>query len=584
LGRRCCSWDENIGEKMTDQQPFSILPGITGDFQKSWKTAGIPSTEPHSEYLGNYVCAGPADAVGVERGSNQQIEINFTGAPGTASGLYFALTFQLLKWQYNVTKVDEWIEVSPTHREYYERTLATKSSLEATIKEGLRSAAQAVADYELVKHDLRKYREIMDYFAAVEIAKKESDKEKRKAKMLSAEHVLKSMFMDQVDVHTQQLSLIEMARNRWPTIMSDFYALSGEDDTVEGIMKNLGISRAEAVVLKSKNTLFREWLKLFGQTVRDRYEMLLGLVAARKKSIEEYQEWIKPYISRYKSMKVGHERPEERKRAVTAFADLTGQASFSNSIRLWAFKPYRAAEYKKAPHVKTGEHGKFQIDPYDSWAKMFIKDPKRGLASIYPWLLNKGKKGDMADEIVDELKSAWQSSKIPGLDASELYYVLFEIDVMRLGLRLQVGELEDITFNIKTWVLSQNIMLVKQVERVCMEREIERYIEEMLGVKRDDKSMSEIMKTDYEDLFGKPEEKKPNELKKLMTELGEAVAGVKKAGGEAGKALGSHKGMFIKNGPYESDFAERITKQYLIPSGRMFGNITGLLMNKMGVG
>ena len=55
-------------------------------------------------------------------------------------------------------------------------------------------------------------------------------------------------------------------------------------------------------------------------------------------------------------------------------------------------------------------------------------------------------------------------------------------------------------------------------------------------------------------------------------------------GKKVGKALGAHKGKFIKPGPYESDFNERITKHYLIPSGRMLGGLIVLLLNKMGAG
>src|SRR3990172_4364169 len=116
--------------------------------------------------LGLFVCIGPEDSPGIEENANQLIELNFTGKPGTASSLYFTLFAQLPNWGWNVVKVDEWIEVSPTHREYYDRTVATKQMLESTIKTGLATAAQSVADYELMVHDLRKYKEIMGYFAS----------------------------------------------------------------------------------------------------------------------------------------------------------------------------------------------------------------------------------------------------------------------------------------------------------------------------------------------------------------------------------------------------------------------------------
>jgi len=189
----------------------------------------------------------------------------------------------------------------------------------------------------------------------------------------------------------------------------------------------------------------------------------------------------------------------------------------------------------------------------------------------------------VADNIVAGIKKGWNSAN--SLDPNELYYVLFEIDVLRLGLRLPVGELEDITFTMKTWLMSQNIMLVKLVERECKEREVERYIEEMLGVKKDEKPIGDLIKGEFPDIFGtKKEEKKPNELQNIANEIKGAMAGVGKMGGAIGKAWGNESGRFVKAGPYETDFNERLTKQYLIPSGRMLGSLSGLLLSKMGVG
>jgi hypothetical protein len=39
-------------------------------------------------------------------------------------------------------------------------------------------------------------------------------------------------------------------------------------------------------VLKTKNDLFREWLKIFGRAVQERYERLTGITVARKRSVE----------------------------------------------------------------------------------------------------------------------------------------------------------------------------------------------------------------------------------------------------------------------------------------------------------
>src|SRR3989338_5931805 len=106
-------------------------------------------------WLGHVVVAGPFEA---------RQAIDFTGPPGSVAGIYYSLTFQLGKWEYQVHKADEWIEVSPVHAQYYQITQKQKEELEARIKQGLGSISQMIADWELVRHDERKYREFLNYF------------------------------------------------------------------------------------------------------------------------------------------------------------------------------------------------------------------------------------------------------------------------------------------------------------------------------------------------------------------------------------------------------------------------------------
>jgi len=266
--------------------------------------------------IGLFLCVGPTKAPGVETESNHMISLNFTGKPGTAAGLYYDLVFQLPNWGFNVSKADEWIEVSPTHKEYYDRTVSTKQMLEGAIKTGLTSAAAAVSDFELMNHDLRRYKEILNYFAAKD------------------EHSLKVMFIDYVDVHTdlpgQPISLRTSAA-RWPTIIADFIKLKDEDTDPDQIAKKLNISKAEAVILTTKNKLYKQWKDLFGKTARERYELLKGLVEGRKKTINEYREWLKPYLARFKMTRLGGERPRVRADTLKSFADITGMATFWKS-------------------------------------------------------------------------------------------------------------------------------------------------------------------------------------------------------------------------------------------------------------
>ncbi len=539
--------------------------------------------------LGIFLCAGPTQPVGREEESNQILELNFTGRPGTASNIYQSLVFQLPKWGWWLEKADEWIEVSPTHKEYYERTVATKQMLESTIKTGLTSAAQAVADFELMNHDIRRYKEIMKYF-------EEKD-----------EHSLRAMFVDQVDVHTdlpgQPMSLRSIA-TRWPTIIADFMKLTEKDLKPEDIAKKLDVSKAEAVILATKNRLYLKWKEFFGNAVRERYKLLLGLVKSRKKSIDEYRKWLKPYIARFKMTKLGTEESKIRAKILRLPYEPTGVAAFANGIRLFAWKPLKRVEFRKPAAEMRGE---FIFNPYDDFVREnFILDPFKGLASLYPWLRNERKycpkckeyypsgtiecekcgsinllSKTVADEIVEkEILPAWKRREM-NLDPFELYYIFLDIDVLRIGFRIPVGEIEDITFTCRNFVISQNVLLVKLLELKCRDKELERYIDEMLGIRSEEKDISEILREEFPELFGK--EKELSERKKFLKGLRE----IRKSYSDFFKSLKLPKLkslMFIKPGPYERDFKDRIPKVYLAPAAEEFFSIMDFLKSKMGVG
>ena len=549
----------------------------------------VPASHPKAPHLGLFLCSGPTKPPGVEGSVNQTIDLNFTGKPGEASSIYYSLFFQLPKWGWNVVKADEWIEVSPTHREYYDRTASTKQMLESTIKTGLAAAAQSVADYELMAHDLRKYKEVLSYFA-------EGD-----------EHVLRSMFVDQVDIHTdmpgQPLSMRAIAP-RWPTIIADFLSLTDEDTDIDKVVKKINISRAEAVILVTKNKLYMEWKKMFLDAAKTRYQTIRGLVEGRRKSIQEYRNWLKPYIARFRMTRLGGERPNVRADTLKSFVDITGMATFSNEVRLFAWKPFRVAEVRK-PGTEVKDD--FALYPYDEYTRENLIIGDDGLAKLYPWLRNERvycvdcKKfypsgilqcpnprcgslnlinRTLADEIVEtEILKSWKNME-NGLDPYELYYMFLDFDVFRVGTRLPVGEIEDITFLIKNFTISQNVLLVKLLELRCREIELEHYIDEMLGMRVEDRKLDEILTADFPQF---KETKELGEYKKLVKSLRDtsnAYTGfLKKMKTPKMKNL-----MFLKQGKYERDFKDRITKNYLKPAGAQYGAIVGFIKSLMGVG
>ncbi|MFQ6009768.1 MAG: hypothetical protein ACE5J7_01455 [Candidatus Aenigmatarchaeota archaeon] len=559
---------------MVDKPIFDIIPPEKRSGIPSKK--GLPVTGPDSPYLGTYVLVGPINSPGKEESANQCVMLNMTAAPGVASALYYSLVFQLGKWGYSVMKADDWIEVSPAHAEMYQRIMAQKGELERIIKGGLVSAAEAVSHYELVKHDLRKYKEIMDYFAAKD------------------EHTLRAMFIDNVDVHTDVQGQAPVALRsiapRWPTIISDFMKLGDEDIDPDKIAKKLDVSKAEGVVLATKNRLYIEWKKLFSETVKERYASLKSMAEARKKTVTEYKQWLKPYITKYKIMKTAHESPAGRSGSLSSYADITGQRTFANGIRIWAWKSFKAIEARKPALERVGE---FVYDPYDDYVRRnLVLNNKTGLASIYPWLLNKvpeehfkpGVVECEADHIVqNEIKKHWIAGK-HGLDPNMLYYMFFDFEIDRVGSVLPIGELEDITFTIKTYLMSQNIMLVKLLEMKCRERELEHYLDEIVGLTVEKRPVEEVIKKEYPELFGIKRELTP--LQKIGEEwkaLGREFKGFFAPLGKISPTP-EKRGFFVKPGPYEREFRQRLSKQYLTPMGEKFATVAGFLKDKMGVG
>jgi hypothetical protein len=543
--------------------------------------------EPNLPNFGYYVCILPTQPPTIEESDNKGISINYTGKPGTASSIYYALFIQLGKWGWQVAKADETIEVSPTHKEYYERTVATKQMLESTIKTGLASAAQSVADYEFMSHDLRKYKEILGYFNAKD------------------EHSLKAMFVDQVDVHTdsagQPVSMRSIAP-RWPTIIADFMRLSDEDVDIKKVQDKLGISKAEAVILVTKNKLYKNWKEFFKKTAMERYKMLKGMVEARRKTIDEYREWLKPYVARFKMTKIGGERTLGRKSTLESFADVTGMSTFKNSVKVFTWRVLRTAEFKK-PASELKKEG-FAVYPYDDWFREnLILNEDKGLAKIYPWL-NEDRKfcpackkyfpaeiiecpqchsinlkeKKYADQIVEGILEKWKKRQM-GLDPYELYYLFLDYDITRLGTRLPSGELEDITFDIRTCVISQNVLLLKLLELECRSLELERYIDEMLGIKSQNRDIKDIVAEEFPVLFPKPE---LSGYKQYMKDLGESFDAYTSIFRKI-RLPKFAKIRFFKPGPYEKEFRERITKQYSTVAGSNFIGVVDFLKGKMGV-
>ena len=494
--------------------------------------------------------AGPAVWLSPE---NQSIQIDYTTPMGACSNLFYSLIFQMPKWGFSMAKVDEWMTVTPTHVDAYNLTIAQKQKLEGSIKAGLASIAQAVSDYELISHDYRRYREIFDYFV-----KGESD-----------EHVLRSLFIDRVDAFTgENYSLVTMAR-RWPTIITDFIRMRADIDNVDHIRQELDVSAAEATILKTKNELYKEWKLMFKPVVEQRLMRFKSMMDARKKSVEQYKKWLKPYVSRHKMMKDSLEESPAGERTNRFMTPGFGQAVGSTGIRLWAWKPFITEEVQRPEAFAEQKKGKadFALDPYDDWVKDKLP-------------LFKQKYGvEITDEIVENVKKAavgGQRPHVPQMDPNEPYYLLFDITLDRSIIRTaqpEGGDIEDMMFApLQTWILSQNVLLLYLIELEAIKMSFEKEIDEIIGVQDNNE---ETLNNLRDEIMGKKEQKKAG-----IKDLVHAAGSAKNTTVNAFKPFSKY---LFRPGPYESNFKERLTKVYMVGSGQQFGIFVNWIKGKMGV-
>ncbi|MBI4174049.1 MAG: hypothetical protein HY517_00250 [Candidatus Aenigmarchaeota archaeon] len=525
---------------------------------------------PKGEWLGHVIAAGPFEA---------HVQLDFTGPPGSVSGIYYSLFFQLGKWEYLVQKRDEWIEVSPVHAQYYQLTQKQKEELEGRIKQGLVSVSQSVADMELLMHDRRRYHEFLHYLGyrtpselkkmdkklekqeeghqhvneeMDEICLKEDDDEdERKTREKRTDnHSLKAVFIDQVDMHTGEGISMRSIVSRWPTLITDFMRMSDDDMDPDKVKDNLQVSKAEAVVLITKNKLYQEWKRIFGPEIKNRYITINELAGARKKSVDEYKEWLKPFIARHRLIKEGLASPGNRGSMLTSFITTGGTATSSSKIKLWVWKDFLVPELYKGGSEDTGKLRLYEkLRPDDDWTmKHLIFNKKYGIVNRYPWITEEWVR-EKAKEMRD--KDRWFTFQKP-------YYSFFEITLSKTNIRMPTGdEMEDGVFDINMFCMSENALFAKLLELKAEQEEMEQHVNKLLGV-------SKPLRGTVPKYYHAKE--KENAVSKALGKLSMSMS-------------------FAKNhGPYERDFADRLTKIYFARiAGERYGPIVNFIKMKMGM-
>lgn len=550
--------------------------GIVG--RTPWDRYINPWPGARAKWLGKALLIQPLD---------QYVTLNPTMPLGSFQNLYYGTIGFLTSSEFLVKKVDEWIEVSPVHKAYHDLVLGEKEKIEIKIKTVLDDMVKHVSDLELLEHDLRRYKEFLDY-----IEKKD-------------EHSLKAIFIDQVDFYAGEgapgrLSMSFMQQqNIFPTIIQDFYEMTSEED-LDKKERLRGLPKVEKDMLRTKWRAYQEWKSLFGSEVKKRYERLRELAESKRAIVEQTREWIKPYIARHKLLEEGLSRPSIRKEAKSSIWHIVGEQTSEEVITLWAWKQFEPEEFFKTPGEILALKN---IRPDDEWTKKhLIFHEELGLKQRYPWITEKWVENAIKDIMEkDDLMLARRR-----VERRYLYYSFLEIIFDKRTLRTPQGkEIEDIDIIVRCYLMSQNVLLVKLLELKAKEDEFEMYINKLLGLEsklENERLRKELMGMKKEDKIRYLSRNFPKlndaGIKSKLESVGEKVDiedirkyMIKKKKNfyepliKAWDKFSNFFGInfkFIKSGPYEKDFESRITKFYLVGTGRYaYGPLIGFLKSNI---
>lgn len=567
--------------------------------------------------------------------------LDFTFPLGGGTGVVYGILFQLGKWGYDVFRTNNSITVTPMFTEYYQKTIEEKRKLEEQMKAGFASLTTAIGDYELLAHDLRKYKEYLDYFKDIETAKNELEDARRKKdkkkieeaeeKLKRAKHVLRAMFVDMVDAHTGEGISMKTIAVRWPTIITDFMSLTEDYDDPKEIRKALrdGISMAEATILATKCKLFKEWLTYFYDVVKERYARLKSMTEARKKSIEEYREAMKPLITRYKEINDMTTAPFLK---TLHFFRPDSQAISIDSTTIWAWRPFISPDIFR-PARGGYDRVTFKEAGFYNLAKYYIKgrtkeekEKEREKIILQIKELEKEEKTvpllpalpiidrpliaiirqieleydvEITPRILYQKIKELSNRFVPPDLASPTkagirwpfspYFIFVEMNIDRTVIKLPSGDtIEDIWIEpLKTYNSTQNIILGRILELWAKTQKSEREVELLLGIKIEQNNkfieMEDIGKEDYPEIFSKKDKVEPkknlsipkNSFSESIEDLGLKISEfLRKFGIDA---------RFFYAGPYEKLMSERMSKMMQLGPGRTHGTITEYLKKAAGV-
>jgi len=212
--------------------------------------------------------------------------------------------------------------------------------------------------------------------------------------------------------------------------------------------------------------------------------------------------------------------------------------------------------------IGKGAGKKFVIDPYDD----HVKEWKAKIEKHY--------NVKISDEEVQKKLQQWVNPVTPHsycswMESESVYYILMDCHILLSTLKspppegLEMDNL--MVIPIRDWVMSQNNLLIHLLELYAREKWMEKYMDELIGTRNVEKEVYEQVEREFE-------EKKPEKEKSH----GEFRKGAR-------KRLEPLVRFFVKPGPYEPIFNERVSKMYMRASGFYFKQITDVFKSAMGI-
>jgi len=348
--------------------------------------------------------------------------------------------------------------------------------------------------------------------------------------------------------------------------------LDEKDVEPSQIAKKLNVTQAEGVVLATKNKLFLEWLKMFRETVENRYNRLKGLVEAKRKSIEEIKRNLRPLLFRYKSIKeIGESKEGRRKLLELSWLKPNALAVSLEITKFWAwrdFEFYYGEAYKPSKEVSEGKVPLLKSKLPKEFKEWFIKE--YGLEEAKKTLISSPPTGIepldfIAFSLIFRLQEYYKKNFAFNLNFTPkeildireeffedwkkynycTYFRIVECEALRVVMRMPNGtEYDDITFDLRAKLESCNITLLRYFELKAREKLMESYINELLGESKEGRKIKEIIKEEYPALKGfKKKEKEKFEFKVPETFL---------------TFFESKIPIFKPLGPYEVNFQDRL--------------------------